>query len=119
QSPWRQTPGYVEKYASRRREPSASPHNETGIDGIGAVITSSPSRPTIDRPPSSNASTRAPSIRHEISPAHTGTSGHGPRKPVHMSVPPLREPVGIASETVSATHSKPAAGSGAPVEPTP
>ncbi len=36
-----------------------------------------------------------------------------------MSVPPLSEPVGIEPETASATHSNPAAGSGAPVDPTP
>ena len=38
---------------------------------------------------------------------------------MHRSVPPLSEPSGIASETCSATQRKPAAGSGAPVEPTP
>src|SRR5215218_4825732 len=101
------------------RDPSTSPHSSTGIDGIGAVITSSPSRPTTDRPSSSNASTLAPSIRQLISPAHTGTSGEGPRNPVQRSVPPLSDPTGILGETASLTQRKPAAGRGAPVDPTP
>ena len=91
----------------------------TGIEGIGAVMTSSPCRPRTARPSSSNASTRAPSIRQLISPAHTGTSGDGPRNPVHRSVPPLSEPTGIPGFTASRTQWKPAAGSGAPVDPTP
>src|SRR5262245_11946393 len=119
QSPCRQTPGNVEKYASRRREPSASPQKPTGMDGIGAVITISPSRPTTGRPASSNASTLAPSIRQLISPAHTGTSGDGPRNPVQRSVPPLSDPTGMDGETASRTQRKPDAGRGAPVEPTP
>src|SRR5829696_7516861 len=86
---------------------------------MGAVMTSSPSGPTTGLPPSSKASTRAPSIRQLISPDQTGTSGLGPRNPVHRSVPPLSEPTGIAAETASRTHSKPPAGSGAPVDPTP
>src|SRR5512141_2448737 len=119
QSPCRQTPAYVEKYAAAIREPSVSPHSPTGIDGIGFVMTSSPSRPTSGRPDSSNASTDAPSIRQLISPAQTGTSGLGPRKPVQRSVPPLSDPSGTDGETSSWTHRNPAAGSGAPVEPTP
>ena len=45
QSPWRHTPGYESKYAARYRLPSSSPQNPTGIDGIGAVSTSSPCAP--------------------------------------------------------------------------
>ncbi len=38
---------------------------------------------------------------------------------MHRSVPPLSEPSGIAPDTASLTHRKPAAGRGAPVDPTP
>ncbi len=82
-------------------------------------MTSSPWRPITGCPASSYASTFAPSIRQLISPAHTGTSGDGPTNPVHRSVPPLSDPTGIASDTASRTQWKPAAGSGAPVDPMP
>ncbi len=49
--------------ASRSRSPSGSFQNETGIEGIGSVMTSSPTSPTTLVPCSSNASTFAPSAR--------------------------------------------------------
>ncbi len=117
QSPWRHTPGKCSKYASRYRAPVGSPQNPTGIDGIGAVRTSSPVVPGgTGCPSASNASTAHPSSAQEISPARTGTSGEVPTKAVHTSVPPLIELTG--TPTVSCTQRNPAAGSGAPVDPT-
>src|SRR5690606_15879007 len=58
------------------------------MEGIGSVITSSPSSPVTGRPAGSYASTFAPRQRQVISPRHTGSSGTPPRKPVHRSVPP-------------------------------
>src|SRR5690348_12911328 len=87
--------------------------------GIGAVMTSSPSRPSTGSPRSSNASTRAPRQRQEISPSYTGSSGDPPTKPVHTSVPPDSEASSTCPPTASYTQRKPSAGSGAPVEPTP
>ena len=55
----------------------------------------------------------APSMRQLISPAHTGTSGLGPTKPVHTSVPPETEPIETPGATARPIHSKPLAGSGA------
>src|SRR3954451_4737839 len=88
QSPCRQTPGYVSKYASRSRDPSGSFQNITGIDGIGSVMTSSPTSPTKGSPRSSNASTLHASNRHGISPACTGSKGTPPTNAVQTSVPP-------------------------------
>ena len=117
QSPWRQTPGKSSKYAARYRAPSASPQKPTGIDGIGATMTSSPVVPSGTIVPSGpKASTAQPSSRHEISPARTGTRGDEPTKAVQTSVPPLMELTGTPSS--SCTHRNPAGGSGAPVEPT-
>src|SRR5699024_7469434 len=93
--------------------------NATGIDGSGSVNTSSPGRPTTAVPSSSNASTRAPSIAPGMRPATTGRSGEAPTNAVHTSVPPLIELSKPSDVTASYTHRKPAAGSGAPVEPTP
>ena len=91
QSPWRQMPGYMSKYASRRRSPSGSFQNDTGIDGSGAVSTSSPTSSIRESPSSSNASTLAPSERACSSPSYTGSVGTPPTNAVHMSVPPLVE----------------------------
>ena len=56
QSPKRITPGYCSKYVPRYRViRSSSPQKRTGIDGIGSVITSSPSSPTTELPSSSKA----------------------------------------------------------------
>ncbi len=61
---------------------------ETGMEGIGAVTTSSPSSPTSGVPSGERASTPQPSARQLISPSQTGTSGEPPTKAVHTSVPP-------------------------------
>ena len=68
QSPWRQTPGNISKYDSRSREPSSSPHRPTGIDGIGAATTSSPTASTSGSPSADQAWTSTPSIRACSSP---------------------------------------------------
>ena len=69
QSPWRQMPGYISKYASRSRAPSGSFQKPTGIDGSGCVTTSSPTSSTSARPSSSNAWTSQPSDRACSSPS--------------------------------------------------
>ncbi len=68
QSPCRQTPGKTSKYASWYFTPVGSFQNETGMDGNGAVRTSSPTSPTRGCPAASHDSTRHPSARHWISP---------------------------------------------------
>src|SRR5579859_6988581 len=88
QSPWRHTPGYISKYDSRYRLPSVSPQKNSGIEGIGLVITSSPTSSTSGRPSGSHASTDAPRIRACSSPTYTGKVGEPPTKAVHISVPP-------------------------------
>src|SRR3954454_15403067 len=88
QSPCRQTPGYVSKYAACSRDPSGSFQNITGIDGVGSVMTSSPTSPTTASPCSSKASTLQPSRRQGISPACTGSNGTPPTNAAHTSVPP-------------------------------
>ena len=55
QSPWRHTPGYIEKYDSRSRSPSSSPQKKIGIDGIGSVMTSSPTSSISGLPSGSHA----------------------------------------------------------------
>jgi hypothetical protein len=69
--------------------PSASPQKPTGIDGIGAVITSSPSSPTTGLPSGSNAAAATPSEGPAISPSTTGCHGPPWTIPEHTSVPPL------------------------------
>ena len=60
--------------AGRRRGRSRS---RPACDGIGAVMTSSPSSPITGWPAGSNASTLAPRQRQAISPSYTGSSGDG------------------------------------------
>jgi hypothetical protein len=50
-------------------------------------------------------------------PARTGSSGQGPTKPVHRSVPPEKEPSSRSFLTRSYTQSNASGGSGDPVEP--
>ncbi len=50
-------------------------------------------------------------------PERTGSSGHGPTKPVQMSVPPEKEPSSRSGLTASYTQSNASGGSGDPVEP--
>ncbi len=66
--------------------------NPTGMDGIGAVITSSPTSPVTGWPAALYASTFAPRHAPAMTPDRTGSSGLGPTKPVHTSVPPENEP---------------------------
>ncbi len=101
QSPWRQTPGYMSKYASRIREPSGSFQKHTGIDGSGCVMTSSPTSSTTERPASSNACTSQPSDGPCSSPSYTGSSGTPPTNAVQTSVPPLVENSHVSSPSSS------------------
>src|SRR5690606_13276625 len=117
QSPCRHTPGKSSKYASRNLVPSGSFQKNTGIDGIGLVITSSPTWSTTGLPASSYDSTAAPSERHDNSPNHTGTSGADPTNAVHRSVPPDTEQICTCRPTASAIHRNPSTVNGAPVEP--
>ena len=64
--------GQCTKYAGRYRAPSGSFHNPTGIEGIGSVMTSSPSSFTISLPSGSNAFAATPRHGPEISPSYTG-----------------------------------------------
>src|SRR5664279_6296498 len=95
QSPCRHTPGKSAKYESCKRVPS-SPQKNTGIEGIGAVTTSSPTSSVNDSPVRENASTRAPNARQEISPFQTGTVGAAPTSAVQMSVPPDSDAIWIS-----------------------
>ena len=98
-------------------EPSSSPQKNTGIDGIGAVITSSPTSPTTDRRSGENDSTLAPSARQEISPSQTGTIGAPPTKPVQMSVPPENDAIWMSATDLSWTQRNPLVDNGDPVDP--
>src|SRR5882757_7903944 len=88
------------------------------MDGMGLVITSSPTCSTTSLPASSYAATAAPSARQDSSPSHTGTSGAAPTNAVHRSVPPDTLQIWMCEPTASANHVKPSGDSGAPVEPT-
>src|ERR1700755_3629898 len=87
------------------------------MDGIGAVITSSPTSCTTSLPAPSHAPTGEPSDAHEISPIHTGTVGAEPTNAAHTSVPPETEQIWIRSPTASPIHRKPSSDRGAPVDP--
>jgi hypothetical protein len=58
------------------------------MEGMGWVQTSSPTASTTGWPCSSQASTAAPSWRHCISPASSGSSRLPPMKAPQKSVPP-------------------------------
>src|SRR4051794_18350967 len=88
------------------------------MDGIGAVMTSSPTSSMSGRPAEEKDSTRAPSARQEISPRQTGTVGAPPTIPVHRSVPPENDTMGTSPPKVADNQSKPLSSSGDPVEPT-
>ena len=87
------------------------------MDGMGRVMTSSPTSSTTGCPPASNASTLAPRHLHCISPAYTGSRSHEPTNPVQRSVPPLNDPNSRSPPTLSYTHSNPSGESGEPVDP--
>src|SRR3954466_5977228 len=112
QSPWRQMPGYMSKYASRRRSPSGSFQNATGIDGSGAVSTSSPTSSITGSPSSSNASTLAPSERACSSPSYTGSVGTPPTNALHTSVPPLAANSQVSRPSSSYTQLNPSGDNG-------
>src|SRR5262245_50361047 len=97
--------------------PPGSFQNETGIDGSGAVSTSSPVSPTTARPSGSNASTLAPSDAAWSSPAWTGSVGTPPTNALQTSVPPLNETSQTSGFTASYTQPKTSGASGEPVEP--
>src|SRR3954466_7071068 len=99
QSPCRQTPGNMSKYDLWGGEPSSSPQKKTGIDGIGSVMTSSPTSSTTESPSSSQASTLAPGGRPWGPPLYTGRIGTPPTKAVQTSVPPLVEKSQVSSPT--------------------
>ena len=69
------------------------------MDGMGPVMTSSPTSPVTGFPAASKASTLAPRHRPAMRPARTGSSGLGPTNPVHTSVPPENEPSCASSLT--------------------
>ena len=83
------------------REPSSSFQSMVGIDGIGSVITSSPTSPTSALPSSSHDSTAQPSARPWSSPIHTGSVGTPPTNAVHTSVPPEVENSQVSEPTWS------------------
>src|SRR5919199_4116244 len=118
QSPWRHTPGNISKYDSRSLDPSSSPQKKIGIDGIGSVMTSSPTSPMCGLPSSSQDSIFAPSERPCSSPRYTGSVGTPPTNAAHMSVPPLVENSHVCEPSLSYTHWKPSGDSGDPVDPT-
>src|SRR3954468_4176626 len=86
----------------------------TGIDGIAAVTTSSPTSSTTGVPSSRHASTRVPSSGHCISPAYTGDSGLPPTYGVQTSVPPLGASSHTSLLTCSYTQCHAGTGSGEP-----
>src|SRR5690349_12918944 len=118
QSPCRQTPGNISKYALRYRDPSGSFQNATGIDGIGLVMTSSPTSPRTGSPDSSHASIATPRYGADSSPGHTGTVRTPPMKADTTSVPPLIDATWTRSPTLSRNHNDDDAGSDEPVMPT-
>src|SRR5882757_5452994 len=88
------------------------------MDGMGLVITSSPTCSSTGLPASSYAATAAPSAGQDSSPSHTGTSGAEPTNAVQRSVPPDTLQIWMSEPTASASQRKPSGDSGAPVEPT-
>ncbi len=79
----------MSKYEALYRDMfSSSPQRFTGIDGIGWVITISPTSFTRALPCSSHANAATPRLRWVCSPAWVGSVGEPPVKPVHTSVPP-------------------------------
>src|SRR5438552_1790161 len=92
QSPWHQMPGKRSKYAARYFAPSSSFQKPSGIDGNGAVQTSSPFCRRTGLPFSSYTSTFMPRPRHWSSPRQTGRVGQPSAKQEMMSVPPPPKP---------------------------
>ena len=71
------------------------------MEGIGSVITSSPTSSMTELPSSSKASTLAPRARAWSSPRYTGSRGTPPTKAVQRSVPPLVENSQVSCPTWS------------------
>lgn len=117
QSPNRNTSGNSSKYVARNRRPSSSPQKPTGMDGIGEVMTSSPSSPTTTFPSRSNALASTPRLAPDISPTQTGCSGDAWTSPVQTSVPPLPTLSRTDGPSCSATQRNPSAGNGLPATP--
>src|SRR4029079_16015439 len=91
----------------------------TGMEGMGAVMTSSPCSPITGRPSGEKASTAQPRWRQLISPSHTGTSGDAPTNVVHTSVPPDTDCRWTDGSRASYTQRNPGAGRGEAWEPIP
>src|ERR1700693_5271275 len=91
---------------------------ETGIDGIGAVITNSPILPRTDWPCSSYASTATPRQGADSSPGQTGTVGTPPMNADTTSVPPLIPQIRTSLPRLSCNQIEAAGGSVDPVTPT-
>src|SRR5215207_4243462 len=89
QSPCRQTPGNLSKYAALYLEPSGSFQKAIGMLTNGRVHTSSPCSLLTDSPRSLKTCTAIASARHCSSPRYTGAIGFPPAKHETMSVPPL------------------------------
>ena len=81
--------------------PSGSFQKYSGIDGIGSVITSSPSSPTTGSPSSFQDAAATASIGRCSSPTVTGSSSELPMNPVATSVPPDSEPRKTSGFTAS------------------
>jgi len=71
------------------------------MDGIGSVITISPTSSTSGVPSGDQESTRTPRYGACISPAYTGSSGFVPMNALHTSVPPQSEPSSRSRLTLS------------------
>ena len=106
------------KYAARYRDPSSSSQKPTGIDGIGAVITISPTSSTSARPSGDQLCRATPRYRTESSPGTTGMPTEPPANAVTTSVPPLTEETVTWAPTASGIHSKRSAANVDPVLPT-
>src|ERR1700722_7282533 len=89
----------------------------SGIDGIGSVITSSPTSSTSGLPSADHDSTAQPSARAWISPMYTGSVGEPPTNAVQTSVPPDVENSQVSDPNWSYTQRKPSGDNGEPVEP--
>ncbi len=83
------------------REPSSSFQSLVGIEGMGSVMTSSPTSPISGLPSSSQDSTAQPSARPWSSPMYTGSVGTPPTNAVHTSVPPEVENSQVSEPTWS------------------
>lgn len=86
------------------RTASGSFHRYTGIDGIGWVITRSPTASTTGLPSSSQAAQSTPASLPPIRPTWTGAYSFAPTNEPEMSVPPLVESIRRSGLTCAITQ---------------